>query len=245
MKGSIRQLRLRGLERWKPRAATNRRALSLVIRGPRIPEPGSIPSRRAAGYSNEGSCEVRMVRKSGVKGDIRNGSLLTSELFAGPRDAPPSEVLSHRTVEPPPEQFGQVHGMDAGDASDTCKPVDLHQVSLEIGDTPVEPVVRLERTTRVCATSGLVQQYDRLFHTEHTGRVGLLELVPHAQGWPLNVTAKHASGDGRDDANAIVELAAVLRIEFYIERARAVRANLVRVRFVIVKDYSAAYALAC
>jgi len=240
MTGSVLRLSLRGLERWKPRPATQRLALLLAIR-----EPGSIPSRCAARYSDKGSREVRMVRESGVKGDIRNGSLLTSELFARPRDTPPSEVLSHRAAEPPPEQFGQVHGMDAADACDTCKPVDLHQVSVEIGDTPVEPVVRLERTTRARATSGFVQQYDRLFHTERTGRVGLLELVPHAQGWPLNVTAKHASGDGRDDANAIVELAPLLRIEFDIERTRAVWANLVRVRFVIVKDYRAADAPAC
>src|SRR5579871_1927957 len=135
--------------------------------------------------------------------------------------------------------------MDTGDACHTRKPVDLHQVSVEIGDTPVEPLVWLEQPARVRVPSGFVQQYDRLFHTERSGRIGLLELVPHTQGWPLHVTAQHASGHCSYDADAIVELAPVLLIEFDIERACAVRANFIRVRFVIVKDHCAAEAPAC
>lgn len=147
-----------------------------------VREPGSIPARCAARYSDERACEVRMVRESGVKGDVRNGLLLTSQLFARPCHAPPSEVLSHRAAERPPEKLGQVHRMDTGNPCDACEPVDLHQMSVEIGGATLEPVVWLERTACVGAANGIVQQHDRLFHTERTGRVGLVELVPYAQG---------------------------------------------------------------
>jgi len=99
--GSVPRLWRHGLERWKPQHPTRRPPLLLAIR-----DLGSIPSRRAAGHSHEGSREVRMVGESGVKGDVRNGSPLTSELFACPRDTPPPQVLTHRAAKPPTEQFG-------------------------------------------------------------------------------------------------------------------------------------------
>ena len=103
-----------------------------------------MSSRRAAGDPHECASEVRVIGKTGVLRDGRNRVLPMRELRACPCDTSPPEVLPHRTAESAPEQFGQVHWMDAGDTCDVRKSMGFHQVRIEIGYAPVEALVRLK-----------------------------------------------------------------------------------------------------
>jgi len=103
-----------------------------------------MSSSRAAGDPHESASEVRVIGKTGVLRDGRNRVLPMRELRACPCDTSPPEVLPHRTAESAPEQFGQVHGMDAGDACDFREPVGLQWVLIQVGYTPIEALVRLE-----------------------------------------------------------------------------------------------------
>jgi hypothetical protein len=140
----------RCLERWKPRKRGSLPGWDTLSTAR---HPGTIPPWRATRDPHECSREVWMVSKASLLRDGCNRFIPTSERCACPCDPTPSQVLTHRAVKSPPEQFGQIHGVDAGDACHTCKPVDLHQVRVEIGDAPVEALVRLEQTAHVCTPS--------------------------------------------------------------------------------------------
>jgi hypothetical protein len=185
-----------------------------------------------------------MVRKAGVLRNGRNRFLPMCELRACPCDTSPPDVLPHRAAESASEQLGQVHGMDAGNPSDAGKPVGFHQVRVEIGYTPVEALVRLKYPARVGAPGGFAEQHDRFFHRERIDLVSLLEFAPRAQSCPLDVATHDAAHERRANADPIGEFAPQLRIKFDVERNSASAADLVRVRFLIVKDDRAAAALA-
>ena len=106
--------------------------------------PGTIPPWSAARDPHECSREVWVVCKAGVLRDGRNSFLPTCELRTCPCDTSPSDVLPHRAAESAPEEFGQVHWMNPGDACDVRKSVGFHQVRVEIGYAPVEAMVWLK-----------------------------------------------------------------------------------------------------
>jgi len=89
-----------------------------------------------------------------------------------------------------------------------------------------------------------VEQHDRFFQRERINPISLLEFAPRAQSCPLDVAAHHAAHERRANADPIGEFAPQLRIKFDVERNRAGAADLIRVRFLIVKDHRAAAALA-
>jgi hypothetical protein len=194
-----------------------------------------VPSRRGAGDSNERSRKVRMVGETGAVGDGGDRLFAAGKLSACPRDAPPSDVLAHRIAESPPEKFGEMHRMNAGDARDIGESVDLHQVRVEIIDTAVEALVRFEEPVRTGALSCFAQQRDRFLDRERSGCIRLLKLAPHAQGVPLDVAAE-------DAANKRVAGAVTIgKLVLDVERKSAGGTDLVRVRFAIVKDHRSAF----
>jgi hypothetical protein len=96
-----------------------------------------------------------MVSKAGILRDGRNRFLPTSKFAARPRDPTPSQILPHRVAELPPKQLRQMHGMYAGDACHICEPVDLHRVRVEIGETSIESLMRLQDIAVRVSTRGV------------------------------------------------------------------------------------------
>lgn len=83
-----------------------------------------------------------MVCKAGILRDGRNRFIPTSKFAARPCDPLPSEVFPHRVAELSPKQLREVHGMYAGDACDARESVGFHRVSVEIGETSIESLMR-------------------------------------------------------------------------------------------------------
>src|SRR6185436_16630701 len=109
-----------------------------------------------------------------VVGDGGDGSFSPGEPAACPCHSPPPQVLPHGTAKSAPEQLGEVHGMDTGDACHIRQPVELHEMGVKILDASVEALVSLEHTAGVGIPSGFALSYDRLVHTESARRIGLL-----------------------------------------------------------------------